>query len=184
MPWLLLKRELRDRSDVSLLTSWEVVCPTTPLEKSGGISMLKDDPTLDELSLRARLLPSPSSSSSSSSSSASCRSRSICARSRLRADIWRRTSTRRRGSPEVEAALEEAAAADEDTAAVVEVLFAGPTLFSWFSGWKNGDAPLEAGEPTLTVHCPLRPSRRVLFGVSRGRAGLLSSTLGLSPSPS
>ncbi len=70
MVWLLLSSEFKERS-VSLLTSCEVVCPTTPLEKSGGISMLSEDPTLEELSLRARLDPASSSSSSPSSSSSS-----------------------------------------------------------------------------------------------------------------
>ena len=41
-----------------LLTKWLVVWPTTPLENSGGISMESEDPTEEEESRRARLLPS------------------------------------------------------------------------------------------------------------------------------
>ena len=62
---------MSDKS-VSRLTRCDVVCPTTPLEKSGGISMLREEPTEEELSRLARFDPeSPSSSSSSSSTSSS-----------------------------------------------------------------------------------------------------------------
>ena len=40
-------------------TRCEVVWPTTPLEKRGGISMEREDPKEEEESLRALLLPSP-----------------------------------------------------------------------------------------------------------------------------
>ena len=39
-------------------TRWEVVCPTTPFEKRGGISMEREEPKLEEESLRTLLLPS------------------------------------------------------------------------------------------------------------------------------
>jgi hypothetical protein len=41
----LLSKDVNDKS-VSLLTKCEVVCPITPLEKSGGISMDKEEPIL------------------------------------------------------------------------------------------------------------------------------------------
>ena len=84
IPWLRLRRELRDKS-VSRLTNCDVVCPTTPLEKRGGISMDSEEPTDDEDSRRARLERSSSSSSSSRSSWSS--SMSICRRSRFLEDI-------------------------------------------------------------------------------------------------
>lgn len=60
--WFLERREPRERS-ASLDTRWLVVCPTTPLEKSGGISMEREEPREEEESLLALLLPSPTDSS-------------------------------------------------------------------------------------------------------------------------
>ena len=55
--WFRDSREPRDRSVVSRDTRWEVVWPTTPLWKSGGISMERELPRELELSRRARLEP-------------------------------------------------------------------------------------------------------------------------------
>ena len=55
--WFLERRDPRERSVVSRDTRWEVVWPTTPLWKRGGISMERDDPSELELSRRARLDP-------------------------------------------------------------------------------------------------------------------------------
>ena len=105
-PWLRLKRELRDKS-VSRFTNWEVVCPTTPLEKRGGISIDREDPTEEEDSRLALLDRSSSSSSSKSSKSSSWSSkRSIWRRSRFLEDICWRTWINIRE----ESALDEAAA--------------------------------------------------------------------------
>ena len=60
--WFLERSEPRERS-ASLDTRWLVVCPTTPLEKSGGISMEREEPREEEESLLALLLPSPTDSS-------------------------------------------------------------------------------------------------------------------------
>jgi hypothetical protein len=54
--WFLERREPRERS-VSLETRCEVVWPTTPLEKRGGISRDREEPSEEEESRRARLLP-------------------------------------------------------------------------------------------------------------------------------
>lgn len=54
--WFLERREPKDRS-VSLFTRCVVVWPTTPEEKSGGISKDRDEPNDEDESRRARLLP-------------------------------------------------------------------------------------------------------------------------------
>jgi hypothetical protein len=60
--WFRERSEPRERS-ASLETRCDVVCPTTPLEKRGGISMEREEPREEDESLRARLLPSPTDSS-------------------------------------------------------------------------------------------------------------------------
>jgi hypothetical protein len=47
MDWLRLSSELSDRS-VSRLTRCDVVCPITPFENNGGISIDNDDPMLKD----------------------------------------------------------------------------------------------------------------------------------------
>lgn len=70
MDWLRLSKLFKDKS-VSLLTKCDVVCPTTPLENSGGISIDNEDPKLDDESRLALFDPASASSPSSLSSSSS-----------------------------------------------------------------------------------------------------------------
>ena len=47
MDWLLLSSELSERS-ASRLTRCDVVCPITPFENNGGISIDSDEPMLQK----------------------------------------------------------------------------------------------------------------------------------------